>query len=168
METTIDLLARVRQGDNGAVTQLMERSVPPLRRWARGRIPATARHFADTQDIVQEAFVRVLPTLAASDVAHPGALQALLREAVASHIDRLAAAPSPSPSPLERVVGRDGLQRYDAALRRLSETDREAIVARIELQQSYEEVAIALGLPDADAARAAVKGALARLLDAMA
>jgi DNA-directed RNA polymerase specialized sigma24 family protein len=165
METTIDLLARVRQGDSAAVTQLMERSVPPLRRWARGRIPTSARHLADTQDIVQEAFVRVLPRLTTSDIARPGALQALLRQAVASHIDRLT---DQSPSAVERVVGPEGLQRYEDALRRLSETDREAIVARIELQQSYEEVAIALGLPDAEAARAVVKGALARLVDAMA
>jgi len=165
METTIDLLARVRQGDSAAVTQLMERSVPPLRRWARGRIPTSARHLADTQDIVQEAFVRVLPRLTTTDIARPGALQALLRQAVASHIDRLT---DPSPSAVERVVGPEGLQRYEAALQRLSETDREAIVARIELQQSYEEVAIALGLPDAEAARAVVKGALARLVDAMA
>jgi DNA-directed RNA polymerase specialized sigma24 family protein len=166
METTIDLLARVRQGDSAAVALLMERSVPPLRRWARGRIPTAARHFADTQDIVQEAFVRVLPTLTTIEVAHPGALQALLRQAVASHINRLTA--DPSPSAVERVVGPEGLQRYEDALQQLSETDREAIVARIELQQSYEEVAIALGLPDAEAARAAVKAALAHLVDAMA
>jgi DNA-directed RNA polymerase specialized sigma24 family protein len=168
METTIDLLARVRQGDSAAVTLLMERSVPPLRRWARDRIPATARAFADTQDIVQEAFVRVLPNLATSGLTHPGALQALLRQAVADHIHHLTADPAPSPSPLERVVGREGLQRYEAALQRLSETDREAVVARIELQQSYEEVAIALGVPDAETARGIVKAALARLIDAMA
>jgi RNA polymerase sigma-70 factor (ECF subfamily) len=166
METTIDLLARVRQGDSAAVAQLMERSIPPLRRWARGRIPRTARNFADTQDIVQEAFVRVLPSLATAKVSHPGALQTLLREAVAAHIDHLTV--DPSPSPVERVVGREGLQRYEAALQRLSPADREAIVARIELQQSYEEVAIALDLTDAEAARALVKGALARLIDAMA
>ena len=74
---------------------------------------------------------------------------------------------SDGPSPLERTVGREGLARYDAALQRLSPADREAIVARVELQQSYEEVAIALGEPDADAARAAVRGALARLIQVM-
>jgi RNA polymerase sigma-70 factor (ECF subfamily) len=182
METTIDLLARVRQGDSAAVSELMERSVLPLRRWARGRMPQFARNFADTQDIVQEAFVRVLPTLATVEV-HPGALQALLRQAVADHIDDMRQDPeSPpgisvpkavraadsGPSPVERVVGREGLKRYEAAFRQLSPADREAIVARIELQQSYEEVAIALGMPDAAAARAAVTAALARLIDAMA
>jgi RNA polymerase sigma-70 factor (ECF subfamily) len=171
METTIDLLARVRHGDSAAIAQLMERSVPPLRRWARGRIPRTARNFADTQDIVQEAFVRVLPSLSTLEVTHPGELQALLRQAVADHIDYLRNPilnTDTLPSPLEHVVGREGLQRYEAALARLSPADREAIVARIELQQSYEEVAIALDLADPEAARAAVRGALARLIDAMA
>jgi DNA-directed RNA polymerase specialized sigma24 family protein len=183
METTIDLLARVRQGDSAAVSALMERSVLPLRRWARGRMPQFARNFADTQDIVQEAFVRVLPTLATVEAIHPGALQALLRQAVADHIDDMRQDPESAPgisvpeafrtadsapSPVERVVGREGLKRYEAAFRQLSPPDREAIVARIELQQSYEEVAIALGMPDAAAARAAVTGALARLIEAMA
>lgn len=184
METTIDLLTRVRHGDDAAVSELMERSVPALRRWARGRIPDAARNFADTQDLVQEAFVRVLPRLTTGEADHPGALQALLRQAVADHIEDLlqdpqAARTDPSfpqvaflsesaPSPVERVVGRDGLKRYEAALQQLSLADREAIVARIELQQSYEEVAIALDKPNADAARAAVTAALARLVDAMA
>jgi DNA-directed RNA polymerase specialized sigma24 family protein len=169
MESTIDLLARVRQGDSGAVSELMERSVPPLRRWARGRIPASARDFADTHDIVQEAFFHVLPTLTTMEARHPGTLQAVLRQAVASHIDNMLQ-PDPAsdgPSPLERTVGREGLARYDAALQRLSPADRDAIVARVELQQSYEEVAIALGKPNANAARMAVTRALARLIEAM-
>ena len=183
MESTIDLLARAQQGDSAAVSLLMERSVPPLRRWARGRIPQTVRNFADTQDIVQEAVVRVLPSLTTFEAKHPGALQELLRQAVADHIERLlqrpesdartpfqkaALNPDTAPSALERAVGRDGLQQYDAALPQLSPADRQAIVARIELQQSYEEVAIALDLPDAEAARAAVSAALARLIEAMA
>jgi RNA polymerase sigma-70 factor (ECF subfamily) len=74
----------------------------------------------------------------------------------------------PAPSPLERAIGREGIERYEAALQRLKPEDREAIIARIELQQSYEEVAIALGKPNANAARSAVTRALARLIDAMA
>ena len=158
MESTIDLLARIQQGDGTAVSLLMERSVPPLRRWARGRIPKSARNLADTEDIVQEAVVRVLPSLTAIEARHPGALQALLRQAVADHIDHLLEHPE--------TETRTSFQK--AALRRLAPADRQAIVARIELQQSYEEVAIALDLPDTDAARAAVTAALARLIEAMA
>ena len=181
METTIDLLARVKGGDNAAVAELMERSVPPLRRWARGRLPGWARSDAETQDLVQDAIVRTLPRLATFEPAHPGALQAFLRQAVNNHIIDLIrkaqrhppGAPSEeaadaAPSPLECAIGREGVERYEAALQQLTPADREAIVARIELQQSYEEVAIALGKPTANAARAAVTRALARLIDAMA
>ena len=70
-----------------------------------------------------------------------------------------------SPSPLEQAIGRQGVQRYDEALARLGAGDREAIVARLELQQSYQEIAVALGKPTANAARAAVTRALARLVE---
>ena len=46
--------------------------------------------------------------------------------------------------------------------------DREAIVARVELQQSYEEVAIALQKPNANAARVAVARAVKNLVKTMA
>jgi RNA polymerase sigma-70 factor (ECF subfamily) len=65
------------------------------------------------------------------------------------------------------AIGRQGLERYDAALARLRPADREAIVARVELQQSYEEVAIALDKPNANAARVAVARAVKRLIQAM-
>ena len=182
LETTISLLTRAKSGDDAALDQLVERSLPPLRRWARGRLPPWARDLAETQDLVQDAVMRTLPRLKSFEAAHPGALQAFLRQAVANHIiDEIRRAkrrgPSAeitdqhadrSPSPLERAIGREGFERYEAALQRLSPNDRDAIVARIELQQSYEEVAIALGKPNANAARMAVTRALARLLQEMA
>ena len=182
LETTISLLARAKSGDETALEQLVERSLPPLRRWARGRLPLWARGLAETQDLVQDAVMRTLPRLKSFEAAHPGALQAFLRQAVANHIvDEIRKAkrrgapaeitdehPDASPSPLEQAIGREGLERYEAALQRLGTMDRDAIVARIELQQSYEEVALALGKPNANAARMTVTRALARLLQVMA
>jgi DNA-directed RNA polymerase specialized sigma24 family protein len=75
--------------------------------------------------------------------------------------------PDDAPSPLEAAIGQEGLERYEAALKALRPADREAIIARIELQQSYEEVAIALGKPSADAARMAVARAVKALVAAM-
>jgi len=181
LETTISLLARAKSGDQAALEQLVERSLPPLRRWARGRLPAWARDLAETQDLVQDAVMRTLPRLKSFEAAHPGALQAFLRQAVANHIiDEIRKAKrrglpaeitdehaDDSPSPLEQAIGLEGFQRYEAALQRLKTMDRDAIVARIELQQSYEEVALALGKPNANAARMAVTRALARLLQVM-
>lgn len=178
LEATIDLLARAQAGDQRAMETLFERCVPPLRRWARGRLPAYARDLADTQDLVQETVMHALQRLHAFEYRHQGALQAYLRQAVNNRIldeirrvqrrpvpvELVDDRPDPAPSPLEHAIGREGIERYEAALQRLKPADREAIVARLELQQSYEEVAVALGKPTANAARVAVTRALARLL----
>jgi RNA polymerase sigma-70 factor (ECF subfamily) len=181
LTSTLDLLERFKQGDNEAVSLLVERSLPPLKRWARGRLPRWARGIDDTQDLVQDAIIRALPRLKTFEARHPGALQAYLRQAITNHIRdeirRVGTRPAPSelddnhadagPSPLEEVIGREGIERYEAGLRALRPADREAIIARLELQQSYEEVAIALGKPSPDAARMAVKRAIKSLIAAM-
>jgi peroxiredoxin family protein len=59
------------------------------------------------------------------------------------------------PSPLEQAVGQEAVARYGAALARLSEADRELIVASIELGYNYEQLAEATGRRSADAARKA-------------
>jgi RNA polymerase sigma factor (sigma-70 family) len=181
LTSTIELLERFKQGDEGAVGVLVERSLPPLRRWARGRLPGWARNVAETQDLIQDAVIRAIPHLKHFEARHPGALQAYLRQAIANHIRdeirKVQARPiggeipedkvDPGPSPLERAIGRERLDRYDAALAKLRPTEREAIVARLELQQSYEEVALALGKPSADAARMTVARAVRNLIKAM-
>jgi RNA polymerase sigma-70 factor (ECF subfamily) len=182
MLSTIELLDRFKGGDEAAVELLIERSLPPLRRWARGRLPQSARSLAETQDLVQQAVLRALPHLKTFEARHPGALQAYLRLAVANHIRdevrKVRARPMPvplssdqpdeAPSPLEQAIGREGMERYEAALARLRPGDREAIIARLELQQSYGEIAIALQRPSADAARMAVARAIKSLVKAMA
>jgi RNA polymerase sigma factor (sigma-70 family) len=179
--STLDLLERFKDGDEQAISLLIERSIPPLRRWARGRLPMWARSMAETQDLVQTALMRALPRLKEFEAHHAGALQAYLRQAVANHIrdeirkasirpmaDMADVFPDPRPSPLEQAIGREGFERYEAALAKLKSGDREAIVARLELQQSYEEVAIALQKPSANAARVAVARAVKHLVRAMA
>jgi RNA polymerase sigma factor (sigma-70 family) len=179
---TLDLLERFKLGDEQAVAVLLERSIPPLRRWARGRLPEWARGLAETQDLVQTALLKALPRLKNFEATHPGALQAYLRQAVANHIRdeirKVASRPTagvadsrypdPGPSPLEQAIGHEAFERYEAALATLKPSDREAIVARVELQQSYEEVAIALEKPNANAARVAVARAVKNLVKAMA
>jgi RNA polymerase sigma-70 factor (ECF subfamily) len=74
-----------------------------------------------------------------------------------------AEAADPGPSPVEELAGREVVARYESALARLSEADQEAVVARLELDCTYEELAQTLGKPSADAARMAVSRALLRL-----
>jgi RNA polymerase sigma factor (sigma-70 family) len=181
LETTVALLDRARNGDTDARDALMERNIPPLRRWTSGRLPHWARGLVDTQDLVQDAVLRTLPRLSTFEALHSGALQAFLRQAVANHIiDEIRKAkrrpvqselpesqPDSAPSPLEQAIGREGFTRYKAALETLKPADQRAIIARVELQHSYAEVALAIGKPTGSAARMTVTRALVRLLEAM-
>jgi RNA polymerase sigma factor (sigma-70 family) len=179
LETTVDLLDRMRRGDRDALDRLFERCLPALRRWARGRLPAAARGALDTQDLVQDTVLNSLRRLDQFESRHEGALQAYLRQAVLNRIrdearkySRRPAAteltdsqPSDSASPLDIAIGREGVARYEAALQKLRPGDREAIVGRLELQYDYKELAVLLGKPNANAARVAVTRALARLME---
>ncbi len=115
------------------------------------------------------------------DARGEGALQAYLRQAVMNrirdHIRRVNRRPitteldsvheDDSPSPLEHAVGREAVDRYERALSRLSDVDRELIVATVELGYSPEQVADATGRASADAARKAAKRALVKLAEEM-
>jgi RNA polymerase sigma-70 factor, ECF subfamily len=180
--SSLELLARARGGDRGSLEQLCARYLPRLARWARGRLPASARGPLATDDLVQDALLRTLQQLRDFEPKHEAALQAYLREALRNRIrDELRRAgrrpapgeldsqhPDGAPSPLEQTIGRESLERYEAALGRLKHDDRAAIVAKLELQGSYQELAASLGKPSADAARMAVSRALLRLAEEMA
>jgi RNA polymerase sigma factor (sigma-70 family) len=175
--STIELLEQVRAGNDLARERLVARCLPPLRRWARGRLPAFARGMEDTADLVQETVMAVLARLDHFTAEHEGALQAYLRQALANRITDVVRKrmrrpdntdvpldlPAVEPSPLEQAVGAERLARYEAALARLREDDRQAIIARLELQYSYAQLAVALGKPSPDAARVAVMRAVRRL-----
>lgn len=179
LESTQQLLTLIRQGDREALDRLFARCLPPLRRWARGRLPAAARGALDTQDLVQDTLVNSLRRLDQFDSRHEGALQAYLRQAVLNRIRdearRFTRRPpaaeltesfqSEGASPLDIAIGREGVARYEAALQRLRPSDREAIIGRLELQHDYQELALILGKPNANAARVAVTRALARLME---
>jgi len=180
-EATVELLTRVRNGDEAALNRLLERCLPPLRRWAHGRLPPFARDLMDTADLVQDTVIAALRRLDGFEARREGALQAYLRQALANRITDVVRQhlrrpipteipehlPAPDPSPLDLAIGSENHARYEAALLRLRDEDREAIVTRMELQYSYEELAVALGKPTANAARVAVTRALRRLADEM-
>lgn len=176
-DSTFELLARVRAGDDGAMEGLFARYLPRLRRWASGRLPRWARDAADTQDLVQETLIAVFKNVERFEPRREGAFQAYLRQAVMNRIrnavrDRTRRPdgtsvdeelPAGDESALERLIGVERLERYEAALARLRSIDREAIVARVEMGCSYQEVATMLELPSAEAARKAAQRAIVRL-----
>jgi RNA polymerase sigma-70 factor (ECF subfamily) len=171
------LLERARAGDPSALNTLMARYRPKLQRWASGRLPRWARDMADTQDLVQDALLQTFKQIGNFEPRGEGAFQAYLRQAILNRIrDELrkagrrpskealdSGAGDPGPSPLEQTIGHQAVERYEAALQRLRPDDREAIIARIELGCTHEEIATLLGKSNANAARMTVERALVRL-----
>jgi RNA polymerase sigma-70 factor (ECF subfamily) len=136
---------------------------------------------ADTQDLVQETLLSAFRRIETFEYRGEGALQAYLRQVLLNRIrQEIRSArrhpdgttldegqPDAGPSPLEQAIGRAALDRYERALGRLRADERETIIARLELGLSYQELALALEKPTADAARKAAQRALARLLEEM-
>jgi RNA polymerase sigma-70 factor, ECF subfamily len=180
-ESTFHLIDRARAGDRDALEQLFTRHRKPLQRWASGRLPKWARDLIDTDDLVQDTLFQTFKRIGDFEPRRVGALQAYLRQAVLNRIrdelrrNRRRPAGTelddlevdPARSPLEQAIGREAVDRYERALDRLIPQEREAIIARIEMGYSYEELAEALGKPTADAARKTAQRALVRLVEEM-
>jgi RNA polymerase sigma-70 factor (ECF subfamily) len=176
-DTTTRLLGRAQAGDGDALNDLFTRHVPLLSRWARGRLPGWARDMADTHDLVQETVLQTFKNMRGFESRGKGALRAYLRQAllnrVRNEIRRVSRRPpieeldahalSHESSPLQTAIRQQQHERYEAALARLKDAERELIVARLELGLTYEEMAKALGKPSWNAARMAVARALIRL-----
>jgi RNA polymerase sigma-70 factor (ECF subfamily) len=181
LESTLHLIERAQAGDQEALDRLMASHLTPLKRWARGRLPHWARDVADTDDLVQDTLLQTVRRLDDFEARGAGALLAYMRRAVLNRIrdelrrkgrrpetialDGLEA--DDKLSPLEAAVGREALGRYERALASLSPDERAAIVGRLEMGYSYEELAEVLGKPSAEAARKAASRALVRLAQQM-
>ena len=151
LESTFLLIEQIRAGDKSAVVRLLRRFLPLLTRWASGRLPRGVRDLCDTEDLVQETIISALRHIDHIEIRGEGALQAYLRRAVLNRIrDELRRhgrrglvetldenVSATEDSPLEIAIGNEALERYEAALARLSAGDREAVIARIELGQTY-------------------------------
>ena len=177
LDSTFELIARVKAGDQQALDRLFARHLKPTQRWASGRLPRWARDLADTDDLVQDALLQTFKRLGDFEPRRVGALQAYLRQAVLNRIRdelrRKGRQPDATDlddiegdraeSPLEPAIGREAIERYERALATLRPEEREAVIARVEMGYSYEEMAEALGKPSAEAARKAAQRALVRL-----
>jgi RNA polymerase sigma-70 factor (ECF subfamily) len=176
-EPTLELIVRAKAGNGMAIEALLHRSLPRLRRWAHGRLPAAARRHCDTADLVQEVAISALSGLHRFEPRHPGALQAYLRRSVVNRIRdevrKLARRPVPvalseslpcdAPSPFERAVTAEAYDRYHRGMAVLRPKDRSLIAARVELQLTLTEIAERFAFPSTDAARVAVRRAVERL-----
>ena len=174
------LLAQAHTGDETALGRVVTRCLPALRRWAHRRLPRWARTASDTTDMVQDAVLQTLGRGRSLDLRSRQALAAYLRQAVRNRIrdehrrfarrgphdapaDALADA---APSPLDRALAGERDARYRAALARLSQQDRELIVAHVELDYTHEQLGCMTGR-SRNAARMALERAIRRLAEQM-
>ncbi len=180
-DSTLDVLERARTGDGEAARVLIERTVGPLRRWARGRLPYYARAGANTEDVVQDAVLNALARVEHFEHRSVDGMQKYLRESVRNRIRdevrrvsrRGVGEELPETlahrgySPLEELILKERSERYLEGLRTLKPNDRLAIIFRLEQQLSFEEIAEKLGKSSPDAARMAVTRAVKRLAEAI-
>src|SRR5471030_1473111 len=129
-ESSFELIQLAQTGDAEALNRLLERYLPALRRWARGRLPQYARDMCDTQDLVQEAMTRTFLNFDRFQFHGDGGLLAYLRQAIVNRIideqRRVSRVPSQDQltdqledehaGPLEWAIGAETLARYEAAL----------------------------------------------------
>src|SRR5262245_48087134 len=181
-ETSFQLLLKARADVPDARERLCARYLPRLQRWAHGRLPRSARTALDTSDVVQEVLMHAIRHLSTFEPQNEWSFQAYLRTAIVNRLrDEAKKTPrrslvdpldsshaSRTPSPLEEAIGAEALDRYERALKRLRETDQQAIVARCEWGMSHQEVAELLGKNSAGSAQVAVHRALVRLAQEMA
>jgi RNA polymerase sigma-70 factor, ECF subfamily len=180
-DSSMTLLLRAQQGDERARNELCARYLPRLRRWAHGRLPGWARDHLDTEDIVQDTLLNSIRRLESFSPRHEQAFCAYLCQAIRNRVSdavrRAARRPAseelpsgsatPDPSPFELAVGREMAEQYDDALQRLRESDRELIIARVELGLDYSEITDLAGKSSVGTTRVAVSRALLRLAAAM-
>jgi RNA polymerase sigma-70 factor (ECF subfamily) len=178
LESTLTLLARARLGDRMALESIAERYQVALKRFARGRLPASTRGLVETDDIVQMALMSALRRIDDFEPQFRGSLLAYLRAAVLNHIrdeirraqrrpvtaqlsaDMSTQLPGSDPDPLQAVISREALEQYDAALAELPADQQEAFMMRIEMNCSYREIADAMGRPSSESARMLVRRAI--------
>jgi RNA polymerase sigma-70 factor (ECF subfamily) len=179
--TTTSLLEQIRQGDENARNRLIERYLPPLRRWAHGHLPARMRGVMETEDLVQVTLIKALDHLERFVPERKGAFLAYLRRimqnAIRDELRRLERRPPPDelrdgrpdgrPSPLDEAIGAETVAAFNAAMEQLSDEQQEAVFLRIELGFTHQEVADAIGAPSANAARMLVSRSLVRLAEMM-
>jgi len=172
-----ELIRRVREGDSSAADRLFARYLPQLHHWAHRRMPRWARGILDTGDLVNETVLHTYRHLRTFEPQREGALLGYLRRSllnrIRDQIRQTARRPAPMPfddhhpdpaaSPLDAAISWQNRDRYLRGLRRLKPEERNAIIGRLELHYSYEQLALALAKPTAEAARLTVRRALLRL-----
>jgi RNA polymerase sigma-70 factor, ECF subfamily len=181
---TGELIGRFQAGDTHALERLWIRYLPRLRRWAHGRLPQLGQSASDTDDLVQDTFVRSLAHLRTLKPRGPESLisyfKTIILNQIRDYVRQSVRRPvrplgdtdaeehaGGEPSPLQQLLGQEVLERYQRALLNLPDGDQQMVLAAVELRLSDAEIAELFEKPSISAARMARGRALARLGRAM-
>ena len=174
-------LRLAQAGDGRALNELFRRELPPLRRWARTRVPRTLWRRADVDDLVQLTFLRALRRYCDFEMRTSAEFQHYLRRILLNltRDEIRSARRTPEsvelgdiavdlrPTSLDVLLGREATRRFRMAVRTLPVRSRTALLARLERGLSYDEIANLIGAPGPAASRAIVSRSVQRVARAM-
>ncbi len=170
--TTAMLLRQLKDGDQSSCEKLFNLYQPELMKWAHGRIPAQAKGFMDTQDMVQDTLMLAFKNIKSIKAQRPGAFFAYLRTVFINQIKQELRKNKPFQLSIIQCAGEKKLAYnrdintiidYDAALEKVSKKEKEAIVLRLEFGFSYQEIADITDKPSANSVRMYITRALVKL-----
>lgn len=178
---TAELLDQARRGDDQARSELLERYRGPLERFVHGRLPRSARSLQESQDAVQEVFVRVLKALDRFEDRGIGSFWGYLRTIANNYLKaqyrkdlRKAAqvdlpvtasqlADEKGSLPQDAVLRTEELELYERAVASIPSPQKEAFLLRAELGLDFRTIAADCGYNTPGAARVAVRRVATRI-----
>lgn len=170
--TTAFLLKKYKSGDTTACDKLFVLYQPALMRWAHGRIPAQAKGFMDTQDMVQDTMIHAFKSIENIQAKRPGAFFSYLRTTFINQIKQELRKNKPFQLSITQFSNDQKLTYendintivdYDNALKKLSAQEKEAIILRLEFGFTYKEIADFIEKPSENSTRMYITRALIKL-----
>jgi RNA polymerase sigma factor (sigma-70 family) len=172
-------------GDGQAARELHQRYGGMLEAFLRERLPVSARKLLDTVDLSQEVWTKALAELDGFRGESAGSFWWFLRRIAGNHLTDVyrragvrereepmpgesgLAPAAPGQTPSVEMIQKEAVEAFDQSLEIVGEKERNAVLLRLELDQSWEAIALDCGFVSADAARMAVNRALRRISEEM-
>lgn len=179
IESTATLLFKIKSGDESAKERLFKTYLPIITNWAHGRLPNYARDLSETADMVQKSLMSALNKIDDFEALREGAFLAYLRQILLNNIrmeirrvtrknnhgtekSDLELADMEA-SVMQQVIGDEALQKYEKGLMSLKDKAREAVMLRVEFGYSFTEIAEAVEMNSANAARMLVSRSIVEM-----
>lgn len=179
VESTATLLFKIKSGDEQARERLFKTYLPIITDWAHGRLPSYARDLSETADMVQKSLMAALNKVDDFEAVREGAFLAYLRQILLNNIrmeirrvtrknkhgveKNEVELVDAEASVMQQVLGDEALQKYEKGLMSLKDKAREAVILRVEFGYSFAEIAEAVEMNSANAARMMVSRSIVEM-----